>query len=35
MSYIVSSVGYLYVSGSGSITSAGEERGNLSDIVYL
>ena len=28
-------VGYLYVSGSGSITSAGEERANLSAIVYL
>ena len=28
-------VGYLYVSGSGSITSVGEERGNLSAIVYL
>ena len=26
---------YLYVSGSGSITSAGEERANLSAIVYL
>ena len=28
-------VGYLYVSGSGSITSVGEERANLSAIVYL
>ena len=27
-------VGYLYVSGSGSITSVGEERVNLSAIVY-
>ena len=26
---------YLYVSGSGSITSVGEERANLSAIVYL
>ena len=28
-------VGYLYVSVSGSITSVGEERANLSAIVYL
>ena len=28
-------VGYLYVSCSGSITSVGEERANLSAIVYL
>ena len=28
-------VGYLYVSGSGSITSVGEERTNLTAIVYL
>ena len=28
-------VGYLYVRGSGSITSVGEERANLSAIVYL
>ena len=28
-------VGYLYVSISGSITSVGEERANLSAIVYL
>ena len=35
MSYFVSSVGYLYVSVSRLITSAGEERGNLSAIVYL
>ena len=33
MSY--SFVGYLYVSGSGSITWVGEERANLSAIVYL
>ena len=26
---------YLYVSGSGSITSVGEERANLSPVVYL
>ena len=26
---------YLYVSGSGSITSVGEERDNLSAVVYL
>ena len=26
---------YLYVSGSGSITSVGEERPNLSAVVYL
>ena len=26
---------YLYVSGSGSITSVGEERANLSSDVYL
>ena len=32
---LYSSVGYLYVSGSGSITSAWEERANLSAIVYL
>ena len=35
MSYLYSIVGYLYVSGSGSITSVGEERANLSAIVYL
>ena len=28
-------VSYLYVSCSGSITSVGEERANLSAIVYL
>ena len=26
---------YLYVSGSGSITSVGEERANLTAVVYL
>ena len=26
---------YLYVSGSGSITSVGEERAKLSAVVYL
>ena len=26
---------YLYVNGSGSITSVGEERANLSAIIYL
>ena len=31
----VSFVVYLYVSGSGSITSVGEERANLSAVVYL
>ena len=34
-SILYSSVVYLYVSGSGSITSVGEERANLSAIVYL
>ena len=33
MSYFV--VSYLYVSFSRSITSVGEQRTNLSDIVYL
>ena len=28
-------IGYLYVSGSGSITSDGEETANLSAVVYL
>ena len=32
---LYSFVGYLYVSGSGSITSVGEERANVSAIVYL
>ena len=35
MSYVYSFCGYLYVSGSGSITSVGEEIANLSAIVYL
>ena len=35
MSLFVFFVVYLYVSGSGSITSVGEERDNLSPIVYL
>ena len=33
MSYFVFC--YLYLSGSGSITSVGEERANLSAIVYF
>ena len=32
---LYSFVGYLYVSGNGSITSVGEERANFSAIVYL
>ena len=28
-------VGYIYLNGSGSITSVGEERANLSAVVYL
>ena len=32
---LYSFVVYLYVNGSGSITSVGEERANLSDVVYL
>ena len=35
MSYLYYFVFYLYVSGSGSITSVGEERANLSAVVYL
>ena len=35
MSYLYSFVGYLYVSGNGSINSVGEQRANLSAIVYL
>ena len=35
MSYFVFFCCYLYVSCSGSITSVGEERANLSAIVYL
>ena len=33
--YLYSFVVYLYVSDSGSITSVGEERVNLSAVVYL
>ena len=32
---LYSFVVYLYVSGSGSITSVGDERANLSAVVYL
>ena len=32
---LYSFVVYLYVNGSGSITSAGEERAHLSAVVYL
>ena len=32
---LYSFVVYLYVSGSGSIASVGEERANLSAVVYL
>ena len=35
MRYLYSFVVYLYVSPSGSITSVGEERANLSAVVYL
>ena len=35
MSYLYSFVVYLYVSRSGSITSVGEDRANLSAVVYL
>ena len=35
MSFLYSFVVYLYVNGSGSITSVGEERANLSAVVYL
>ena len=35
MSYFVIFCRVLYVSGSGAITSVGEERANLSAIVYL
>ena len=35
MSYFVLFVCYLYISCSGSISSVGEERANLSAIVYL
>ena len=32
---LYSIVVYLYISGSGSNTSVGEERANLSNVVYL
>ena len=32
---LYSFVVYLYVNGNGSITSVGEERANLSAVVYL
>ena len=35
MVFLYSFVGYLYVSCSGSVTSAGEERANFSAIAYL
>ena len=35
MSYFVLFCCLFYVSGSGSITSVGEERANLSAVVYL
>ena len=35
MSYFVIFVVYLYISRSGSITSVGEERANLSAVVYV
>ena len=35
MLYLYSFVVYLYVNGSGSITSVGEESANLSAVVYL
>ena len=35
VSYLYSFVVYLYVNGSGSITSVGEERANLSAVVCL
>ena len=35
MAYSHSIVSYLYVSFSGMITSVGEERANISAIVYL
>ena len=35
VSYLYSFVVYLYVNGSESITSVGEERANLSAVVYL
>ena len=35
MLILYSFVSYLYVTGSGSITSVGEDGANLSAIVYL
>ena len=35
MSYLYPFVVYLYINGSGSITSVGEEKANLSAVVYL
>ena len=35
MSLFVSFYCYLYVNGSGSISSVGDERANLSSVVYL
>ena len=35
MSYLYSFAVYLDVNGSASITSVGEERANLSAVVYL
>ena len=35
VSYLNSFVVYLYVNGSGPITSVGEDRVNLSAVVYL
>ena len=35
MLYVVFFVGYLYVSGCGSITAGGEEKTKLSAVVYL
>ena len=35
MVFLYSFVGHLHVSCSGSVTSAGEERANLSAIVYF
>ena len=35
MSYFVFFVVYLYVSGSGSITTVGEERANLPPVVFF
>ena len=35
MSFLYYVVDYLYLNGSGSITSVREERANLSTVVYL